>query len=514
MPKNISAENQHANVELESEPLLDEAVEDGDDELISDDGAPSSPAASGEVASESSENPQIFNVTEGDAGMRLDQYLVSQLPDVSRVRVQQLIEQGKVTVNERPSKASFRLKGSEQIAVTGEVAPPALKAFPEDIPLDVVHEDDDLAVVNKPAGMVVHAGAGSSEDERNRGTLVNALLFRFNRLSKLGGDLRPGIVHRLDKDTSGLIVVAKNDRAHRRLAEQFASRNVRKRYLALVHNWPGPDQGTVRAPIARDPQNRTRMTTRDPYGREAVSHYTVLERFASPYGRFALIEVKIETGRTHQIRVHMASIGHPVVGDTLYGAPNALSPHTLNRERQGTPISLRHLAQRKPSTAGATLVLGRNFLHAALLEFAHPRTGEPLSLRSELPPELVEYLRRLRPPEEAGGAKPELEPTDTTGPEQHAETTRIKKRAVAKKSGAKRVANQKSAASKVHATTGPKKVSATASKGASNSVKQPTRNKRKVAAKTRAKKSRAQAKAGSPRNKAVKPRSSGTKRRS
>jgi 23S rRNA pseudouridine1911/1915/1917 synthase len=491
----------------DAELLLDDVTANGDDELAVEDDT---------QAREEASTPQTFDVTEADVGMRLDQYLVSQLPDVSRVRVQQLIQQGKVTVNDRPSKASLRLKGSERILVTGEVAPPPLKAIPEDIPLDVIYEDDDLAVVNKPAGMMVHAGAGSSEDARNRGTLVNALLFRFNKLSSLGGNLRPGIVHRLDKDTSGLIVVAKNDRAHRKLAEQFATRNVHKKYIALVHNWPGPEQGTVRAPIARDPQNRTRMTTRDPYGRDAVSHYIVLERFASPYGRFALVEVRIETGRTHQIRVHLASIGHPVVGDTLYGAPNALSPHTLDRERQGTPISLRHLAHRKPSVGGATLVLGRNFLHAASLNFSHPRTGEPLSFHSELPPELVVYTRRLHPPEDVKEAKPapevdrELAEEPTSGRREQKLGT--KSRAANKRTGTKKssaTAKKKSPATKVHGTTGQKKVSIAAPKDASNHRKKPT-SKKKVSAKAAPKAVRSKSKAVSASRKAVKRRSSGS----
>ncbi|HEX8926105.1 MAG TPA: RluA family pseudouridine synthase, partial [Terriglobales bacterium] len=495
--KDITAENQHANAELETEPLFDDVTETGDDEPLEGEVAPfkASSGSSGVVAS-ASDAPQLFNATDDDAGMRLDQYLVSQLPDVSRVRVQQLIEQGKVTVNDRPSKASLRLKGTEQIAVMGDVVPPPLKAVPEDIPLEVVYEDDDFAVVNKPAGMVVHSGAGSTEDARNRGTLVNALLFRFNKLSSLGGDLRPGIVHRLDKDTSGLIVVAKNDRAHRKLADQFATRNVHKRYIALVHNWPGPDQGTIRAPIARDPQNRTRMTTRDPYGRDAVSHYTVLERFTSPYGRFALIEVKIETGRTHQIRVHMASIGHPVVGDTLYGAPNALSPHTLERERQGNPVALRHFAHRKPSAAGATLVLGRNFLHAASLELTHPRTGESLSYHSELPPELVAYLHRLRPPREV--KEPEAKQQVNSVPE----AAKSPKSTKVQKSSAKRASARKTAATKVHGTTGQKKVSAAGSKSASNKGKQPIRKQTKAVAKAATKKSRSKTKAAATPGKA------------
>jgi 23S rRNA pseudouridine1911/1915/1917 synthase len=175
-------------------------------------------------ATEEPEAPTVFHASEDDAGVRLDHYLVARIPNVSRVRVQLLVEQGKVLVNERPAKASLKLKGSEVIEITGTVEAAPLKAFAEDIPLTVVFEDKDLAVVNKPAGMVVHASSGSAEDARNRGTLVNALLFRFNKLSEMGGELRPGIVHRLDKDTSGLIVVAKNDVAHRKLVEQFSSR--------------------------------------------------------------------------------------------------------------------------------------------------------------------------------------------------------------------------------------------------------------------------------------------------
>jgi len=307
------------------------------------------------------------------SGSRLDQFLASQLDNTSRARVQQLISQGKVTVDDVQQKASFRLIGGEQIVIAGDIDLPPLRAIPEEIPLDVVYEDADLAVINKPAGMMVHAGAGATDDERNRGTLVNALLHRFGQLSATGGELRPGIVHRLDKETSGLIMVAKNDEAHRRLAEQFSGRKVKKTYIALVHGWPKADAGTISSTISRDAVRRIRMTTRRSGGREAVSHYRVTERLDSAYSKFSLLEVRIDTGRTHQIRVHLSSIGHPVVGDALYGAP---------REIRG---------KSKPAVS-----LDRNFLHAAAISFTHPRTGEPLSFSRPIPGELGEFLNRLQ----------------------------------------------------------------------------------------------------------------------
>lgn len=345
--------------------------------------------------------PRKIQVTEEDAGVRLDQYLTGRLDDVSRARVQQLLEDGKIIVNERAAKPSLRLKGRETITILGPLELPPLNAFPEDIPLDVVYEDADLAVVNKPAGMTVHAVAGSSDDPRNRGTLVNALLHRFGKLSSGGDELRPGIVHRLDKETSGLLVVAKNDSTHRKLAKQFSDRKVDKRYTALVHGWPKQDAGTVDMPIGRDRANRARMSVNGDAARNAVSHYKVLDRIDSPYGKFALIEIKIDTGRTHQIRVHMASLGHPVVGDTLYGAAAVLSPHTRERQRFGHSISTRAEAKRaelkkKKGLEATTLSLGRNFLHAGSLRFIHPRTGKEVAVFVALPGELREFLDRLR----------------------------------------------------------------------------------------------------------------------
>ena len=324
--------------------------------------------------------PISYVASPEDFGKRLDQYLVSQLPEISRVRVQQLISQQKVLVNGAAAKASLRLRGSERISILDSPQIPPLRAIPEEIPLDIVYEDDDLAIVNKPAGMMVHAGAGATEDERNRGTLVNALLHRFGNLSGVGGELRPGIVHRLDRATSGLMVVAKNDESHRRLAAQFARRKVKKTYIALVHGWVKQDRGTIATSISRDRVRRTRMTTRRMGGREAITHYQVLRRLDTPFGKFTLLELNIDTGRTHQIRVHLASLGHPVAGDTLYGAPREL------RQNAGT-----HL----PRGNESVLSLPRNFLHAAALQLEHPRSKQTLAFSRSLPRELEDFLTQL-----------------------------------------------------------------------------------------------------------------------
>jgi 23S rRNA pseudouridine1911/1915/1917 synthase len=313
------------------------------------------------------------------AKQRLDAWLAAQLHGVSRERVQLLLVQGKVRIAGITPRASYRLKGGEAVEVLGDPTPKPLKAFAEDIPLNVVYEDDDFSVIDKPAGMTVHAGAGAVENEG--GTLVNALLHRYRALSSVGGDQRPGIVHRLDKQTSGLIIAARNDAAHARLAEMFAQRKMRKTYIALVHGHLKHDHGTIDAPIARDLVRRTRMTTkRHSCARTAVSHYTVMRRISSRFGQYTLVSVRIETGRTHQIRVHMASVGHPVVGDTLYGAAARL---TVTSSRQA----------REPESE--SLSLRRNFLHAAELEFAHPKTGEKVHLTSPLPSELETLLLEI-----------------------------------------------------------------------------------------------------------------------
>jgi 23S rRNA pseudouridine1911/1915/1917 synthase len=309
------------------------------------------------------------------AGLRLDQYLAQAIPDISRSRVQLLIEHNQVRVNGTPAKAKAKLTGGEQIEIEGAPHPPPLHAFPEDIPLKILHEDKHLAIIDKPAGMMVHAGSGATDDARNHGTLVNALLHHFGQLSEAGGSLRPGIVHRLDKLTSGIILVAKDDSTHRKLSEMFAQRDLDKIYLALVHGHLARENTTIDLPIGRDLIRRTRMTTRRALESEgvrpAVSHVKVLERIHSLYGPFTLVEVKIETGRTHQIRVHLQALGHPVVGDTLYGAPHHLG-HAPN-----------------------TLTLDRNFLHAAHLGFNHPQTRKRMQIESPLPPELQDFLTTI-----------------------------------------------------------------------------------------------------------------------
>jgi 23S rRNA pseudouridine1911/1915/1917 synthase len=331
--------------------------------------------------------PLTITTSPEAAGQRLDQYLATQLSEllgaeVSRARVQQIVAKGEVLVDNATAKSSHRLRGTgdEKITVTKPPHAPPLRAIAEEIALDIVYEDDDLAIVNKPAGMMVHAGAGATDDARNRGTLVNALLHHFDKLSAVGGELRPGIVHRLDRATSGLMVVAKNDESHRRLAKQFSAREVHKTYLALVHGWPKQDRGTIQSAISRHSQKRTRMTTKGFGGRDAVTHYAVQKKIDSPYGKFALVEVKIETGRTHQIRVHISSLGHPVVGDSLYGAPGELRSQSNKRRAAGMP---------------AILKLGRNFLHSATIELTHPRTKKALKFSRPLPKELETLLDNL-----------------------------------------------------------------------------------------------------------------------
>jgi 23S rRNA pseudouridine1911/1915/1917 synthase len=293
-----------------------------------------------------------------DSGKRLDQVVHERLPQFSRSRIQQWIREGRILVNGAGERPSYRVRAGDAIEVN-PAEPPPLRATAEDIPLPILYEDDDLVAVDKPAGMVIHAGAGV-----HSGTLVNALLHRFSALSGVGGALRPGIVHRLDRFTSGVLLVAKNDAAHRALAAQFSGRQVEKIYLALVHGTVKRESGRIERPIARDPVRRTRMTARLERGRAAWTEYRVLRRFAG----FTLLEARIGTGRTHQIRVHLSSIGHPVAGDTLYGAP---------AKGEGRPP------------------LGRYFLHAHRIRFRQPSSGEEISLESPLPAELQSWMTGL-----------------------------------------------------------------------------------------------------------------------
>lgn len=305
-----------------------------------------------------------FAVPAAACHQRLDHFLTAQLPQLSRARLQQLIRQGRASLDGKPvRRPGLRLRGGERLELDIVGRPPLAAAEPEDIPLSILYEDDDLIAVDKPAGLVVHAGAG-----RARGTLVNALLHRYRQLSSVGGPLRPGIVHRLDKNTSGVLLVARNDQAHRRLAEQFSRRTVEKRYLALLHGRLPRARDTISLAVARDARRRTRMTTRRRQGREAVTSYCVLESVPG----FTLVEARLHTGRTHQIRVHFSALGHPVVGDTLYGAPHRLSPE-----------------------GSAGLNLDRHFLHARSLRVQHPRTGEPLAVASPLPTDLIALLHAL-----------------------------------------------------------------------------------------------------------------------
>ena len=314
----------------------------------------------------SNSQPLVLTIAQSDAGDRLDRVVASHCPELSRTRVQELIELGLVLLNGKQAKDSQKVRPGDVIQVDAQPRPP-LRAEPESIPLDVLYEDDDLIGINKPAGMSVHAGAGNPH-----GTLVNALLGRGLHLSKADDPLRPGIVHRLDKETSGVLLVAKNDFAHARLADGFRERTVQKTYIALVQGVLAEDRGRIELPIARHPNHRTRMTADRagllPNSRPARTDWRVRARI----GPSTLLEIRLHTGRTHQIRVHFSALGHPVVGDTLYGADSEL-----------------HVGH------ASMPVLQRNFLHAAKIVFAQPRSGKSIALIAPLPRELRDYLQAL-----------------------------------------------------------------------------------------------------------------------
>jgi 23S rRNA pseudouridine1911/1915/1917 synthase len=312
------------------------------------------------------DNPSLtFSISPSNAGDRLDAFLASQIEGWSRSRLHRLIENADVLVNGQIAKPSYKLRADDEIEV--DLTVPAAAAFaPEDLPVEVIYEDEDLIVVNKPAGMIVHPGAGIES-----GTLANALAFHFQQLSNRAGSARPGIVHRLDKDTSGLLVVAKTEVAHEHLADQFRDREIFKSYVALVHGQVESEAGQIDQPLARDPSNRTRMAVVRG-GRPALSIYKVHKR----YDRFTLLDVELKTGRTHQIRVHLAWLKHPVVGDVLYGGG-------------------RDKTVADPQIRARILKLGRHFLHAEQLGFRHPRTGERLHFKAALPAELASLLESL-----------------------------------------------------------------------------------------------------------------------
>jgi 23S rRNA pseudouridine1911/1915/1917 synthase len=280
-------------------------------------------------------------------------FVARRIPSLTRARVQKLIEEGRVTVAGQRAKASLRLEAGQRVTV--DVPPPVDGvAAAEDIALDIIYEDADMLIVNKPPGMTVHPSPGHTSK-----TLVNAILAHCHDLSGIGGVLRPGIVHRLDRDTSGVIVVAKNDAAHNALAKQLKERSVEKTYVALVEGTPKPAEGVIDAPIARDPRNRQRMAIVD-RGRASTTVYKVIDRFTG----MSLVEARPKTGRTHQIRVHLAAIGHPIIGDRVYGKASPL--------------------------------VGRQFLHAQRIVFAHPRTGERVEFDAPLPEDLAAALRKAR----------------------------------------------------------------------------------------------------------------------
>lgn len=300
---------------------------------------------------------------------RLDSYLSECLPEVSRSQLKKLITNGQITIEGVSVKASLKLKGGESIQVILP-EPEPIEATPEEIPLDICYEDQDVIVINKPAGMVVHPAAGHSH-----GTLVNALLYHCDDLAGIGGELRPGIVHRIDKDTSGLLVATKNDQSHQHLSEQFKDHSVQRRYLALVHGCPDMDSGTVDQPIGRHPVHRKKMSGKAKNNKSAVTHWKVKKRFSNQ--NMSLVEFKLETGRTHQIRVHFSEMNYPLVADPLYG----------NRSRTASikdPV-LKKMIGQLPGQA----------LHARLLGFIHPKTGKYLEFSSEMPETLCKIISYL-----------------------------------------------------------------------------------------------------------------------
>lgn len=305
---------------------------------------------------------------------RLDQFIATRIPELSRAAAHKLIETGEVSVNDTTAKPSLKLKGGDRVSVL--VPPPEpVEALPEEIPLDVLYEDHDVIVINKPAGMVVHPGAGNPS-----GTMVNALLAHCSDLSGIGGKIRPGIVHRIDKDTSGVIIAAKNDLAHISLARQFSEHTIKRIYMALVYGSPKTDSGRIESTIGRHPVDRTRMSSSARHGRHAATRWRVVARYEGA----TLIRLRLETGRTHQIRVHLSEAGHPLVGDLLYGSQGRLK--TVRDPRARTLLK----------------AMDRQALHAKTLGFVHPATGQYLEFDTELPDDLARLLAGLEQLQPAG----------------------------------------------------------------------------------------------------------------
>lgn len=296
-----------------------------------------------------------IRIVEEQKGQRIDKILTKELADFSRTQIQSLIQNGYVVIDEKPIKASYKVETGEDVIVHIP-KPESTDILPEDIPLDVVYEDQDVIVINKPTGMIVHPSIGIYS-----GTLVNALLYHCHDLSGINGVTRPGIVHRIDKETSGLLMVAKNDKAHQSLSKQLQEHTVTRRYLALVHGLIPHEFGRIEAPIGRDKNDRQKMTCTDKNAKDAITNFKVIERFRD----MSLVECRLETGRTHQIRVHMQYIGYPVYGDPQYGL-------------------------RRDDTSHG------QFLHAKILGFVHPRTGEEMYFESELPDFFEKKLQELR----------------------------------------------------------------------------------------------------------------------
>lgn len=313
-------------------------------------------------------NKTQYTVSPEDAGQRLDLFLTLKHPSLTRSQIQRLIEEGLVKVNDKQAKASHKIREAEEIDISIP-EPDAIEALPEPIPLDILYEDGEVVIINKQAGLVVHPAAGNYT-----GTLVNALLYHCKDLSGIGGKLRPGIVHRLDKDTTGVLIAAKSDNAHQSLGAQFKKHSIKRKYIALVHGVIKEDKGKIEAEIGRHQSDRKKMSVKTRRGKTAVTHFKVLSRF----DQFTLIELTLETGRTHQIRVHLSSINHPVVGDQVYGGKERIS------------------GVKDPKLRKVIKKLGRQALHAAILGFIHPESKEYMEFQAPIPNDFQMVLDALK----------------------------------------------------------------------------------------------------------------------